>query len=439
MFKGYRKAHPRLTNHLYLGMISLLGCLIMVLLANPDQSILELLSIGTGYLGLGLLVVTLLIGPLNMLKVRRNPVNLMFRRDAGIWAGLNSLAHVAFAFALQLDWGGTLLGFFLFKDGSIKLNLFGISNYMGLLATLVIIFLMVLSNNWFLKALKGKRWKTMQRFNYLLFGVALVHTFTQQVNNARSYWLIVAVIAGTAAVMVGQFTGFVIYRQREQQRKAGQPATSTTSLTVQNGSITNIPGNRGYVSISKTKLASAFGLSAVLGIGVGLVGANFINNQTSALTGRASAIGNPEADAITGAETSANPSALLEVNEAAEPPATTTEAPTAIPTTTAATVPPTTTPAATATKSVPTASNNQASVTATSKPASNTKAATATPAPATKALAATPVPATKAPTATPVPPTKVPVATATPTTSSKSKTTITRPSNNAAPVHSGGS
>src|SRR5690242_14550461 len=115
IYKTYKKEHPRVTNSLILAVVSLLGCLVALLLAPPTQSLLEALTVGTGYVGLGLLALTLLIGPLNMLKVRKNPVNLNFRRDAGIWAGILSLAHVLLAFGLEINWGGTLLGYFLYK------------------------------------------------------------------------------------------------------------------------------------------------------------------------------------------------------------------------------------------------------------------------------------------------------------------------------------
>ncbi|HEX2914352.1 MAG TPA: ferric reductase-like transmembrane domain-containing protein [Chloroflexia bacterium] len=232
MIANYRKEHPRVFNNLVLASASLVGCIIAGIFAAPGQSILETLSVGFGYVGLILIAVSLLIGPINMLKVRKNPVNIMFRRDTGIWAAITSFAHVLFAFALQLSWGGTLLGLFFFANGAPKLNLFGISDYIGLFGTLILIFLLVLSNNHFLKALKGKRWKNMQRFNYLLFVLALGHTFTQQVNNGRGMVMIFGVLAVALAVLVAQSIGFVVYRKREQQRKAPAPAAKASSRAV---------------------------------------------------------------------------------------------------------------------------------------------------------------------------------------------------------------
>lgn len=309
MLASFKKGYPRLTNHLGLGLFTLVGCGVALLLAAPTQSALEALSVGTGYIGLILIGVSLIIGPINMLKARKNPVNLMFRRDTGIWAGITSLIHVGLAFALELNWGGTLLGFFLNKDGSLKLNLFGLSNFVGLIGTLVIIFLLVLSNNYFLKRLKGKRWKALQRFNYLLFGAAFIHTFTQQINNTRGIFLIVVALAGTLLVLAGQGIGFVIYRQRAGLRKAAEPAVRpfSATATVQAYNPTNpylsvspvtsserfrpvrgpVVESRSFSQpaptndLSNRQMAAAFGITAIMGIIVGFLGINVLNNQAT--------------------------------------------------------------------------------------------------------------------------------------------------------------
>ncbi|OJV88165.1 MAG: hypothetical protein BGO39_08190 [Chloroflexi bacterium 54-19] len=283
-----------------MGLVTLAGCIIALMMATPSQSPLEMLSIGTGYVGLVLIAATLLIGPINMLKVRKNPVNMNFRRDVGIWAGITSLAHVLLAFGVEINWGGTLLGFFLNKEGSLKLNLFGISNFIGLAAALVIIFLLVLSNNYFLKKLKGKRWKAMQRFNYLLFGVAFLHTFTQQINNLRGILLVGAVLGGVLLVLAGQLIGFNIYRKREALRK---PATApATARPVAAPAQAVRPANP-YLKVSQApqrpapfvspplaktgdysngQMAAAFGVTAVMGLIVGFLGFNLLNNSANA-------------------------------------------------------------------------------------------------------------------------------------------------------------
>ncbi len=217
-------SNPRLKTHVAMAGVTVVGCIIAAIMAAPGQELLETITIGTGYVGLLLIAATLLIGPINMIRVRKNPVNIMLRRDVGIWAAITAIGHVLFSVILQLSWDSNIWGLFLNTDGSFKFNLFGVSNVFGLIGAMVILFLLVLSNNYFLKMLKGKNWKSMQLLNYLLFGLTLVHTFTQQANNGRGAFLIFAVIGITAAVVIGQTIGALIYQQREQARQATKNA-----------------------------------------------------------------------------------------------------------------------------------------------------------------------------------------------------------------------
>ena len=50
-------------------------------------------SMATAYVGLAPLAVSLVTGPLNVLRRRPNPVSSDLRRDIGIWARLISIAH----------------------------------------------------------------------------------------------------------------------------------------------------------------------------------------------------------------------------------------------------------------------------------------------------------------------------------------------------------
>src|SRR5262245_12872292 len=53
-----------------------------------SQSFMRQVTLGTGYLALGLLGLTLLIGPANLLLRRRNPVSNYLRRDVGMWTAI---------------------------------------------------------------------------------------------------------------------------------------------------------------------------------------------------------------------------------------------------------------------------------------------------------------------------------------------------------------
>lgn len=74
----------------------------------PGRISMSQLTVATGYLALGLLGLTLLIGPANLLLRRRNPVSSYLRRDVGAWTAIFSVVHVILGFQLH---GRGLFGF----------------------------------------------------------------------------------------------------------------------------------------------------------------------------------------------------------------------------------------------------------------------------------------------------------------------------------------
>src|SRR5262249_15259551 len=66
--------------------------------ASPDspqnRRLLERFTSATGYIALGLLGLTLLIGPANLLLHRRTPISSYLARDVGMWAAFFSVMHV---------------------------------------------------------------------------------------------------------------------------------------------------------------------------------------------------------------------------------------------------------------------------------------------------------------------------------------------------------
>ncbi len=205
----------RWLTHFVLALFSVGGYLLAGRYA-PKGSPDYLLTIGMGYVSLALISLSLIIGPLMLLRQRQNPVNLMLRRDVGIWAGITGLIHVFFG--LFLNARGDLLTNFLrwTEDGyRILTSLRGITNDIGLIATLILLALLLTSNNLMLRRLKGKPWKALQRWNYVLFGLVLLHTFTyQRVSIRESYFR-----SGTLLLMLGalivQAVGIQLYRQRK--------------------------------------------------------------------------------------------------------------------------------------------------------------------------------------------------------------------------------
>jgi sulfoxide reductase heme-binding subunit YedZ len=173
------------------------------------------LTVATGYVATGLLALTLLVGPANLLLRRRNPVSSYLRRDAGMWTAGFSIVHVFFG--LQVHSAGqlsALLAYFVGADGSPLLNSFGLGNWTGLLATVIVVVLLTISSDLALRILKAPRWKWLQRLNYATFALVVLHAFFYgallRVTSPFTVLLLLSVIA----VSAGQALGIWLWRRR---------------------------------------------------------------------------------------------------------------------------------------------------------------------------------------------------------------------------------
>lgn len=153
----------------------------------------------------------MILGPLNVLQGRRNALNQYLRRDVGIWAGVLGLSHVAFG--LQVHMSGKMWSYFVFPADQphllpLRYDPFGLANYTGLAATLVLILLLALSNNISLRTLGGVRWKRLQRGTYVAAGLTVVHGAVYQLLETREAIFIVlfALLVALAATL--QVTAF---------------------------------------------------------------------------------------------------------------------------------------------------------------------------------------------------------------------------------------
>lgn len=194
------------------------GVLLVLLIKSiPGDDATYLWSMGTGYVSIILLAITLLIGPLNIYTKRVNPVSTDLRRDVGIWCGLTGLAHIVIG--IQVHMGNIWLYFFkaVKGDDSYKFrdDLFGWSNYAGLLAGLIVLVLLLLSNDLSLKWLRPRRWKNIQRWNYLLFGLVLMHGIMYQIIEKRTMVIIVMFSMIMLMPVIGQSIGFSIARKNK--------------------------------------------------------------------------------------------------------------------------------------------------------------------------------------------------------------------------------
>jgi methionine sulfoxide reductase heme-binding subunit len=178
----------------------------------------------TGYVALVLLVLTLLVGPVNLLLGRRQPVSNYLARDVGTWAAVFSIVHVLYG--VEVHGGLTISGFLnmLFLDGSPMTNSFGLANWTGVAATLIVLGLLAISSDLALRRLKARTWKNLQRLNYALFALVIAHAFFygSLLRLESPYTLLLAI--GVGAVFVGQMVGIWLWRRRHAVRAVSQLA-----------------------------------------------------------------------------------------------------------------------------------------------------------------------------------------------------------------------
>lgn len=207
-------ASPRTQQHLRIASASLLLTIIIFFIAKGENSIFKL-SMGTAYSSLILLSLSLLIGPWNIYCKKKNPLSSYLRRDIGIWAGIMAIFHIIIG--LQVHFNGKFWLYFIFPaDQShlipVRYDPFGITNYAGLVAGLIIIVLLSISNNVALKKLGGVRWKNIQRFNYICAGLVLFHGIIYQLLEKRVIFFVLFFIIISSITVAGQYWGYQIKR-----------------------------------------------------------------------------------------------------------------------------------------------------------------------------------------------------------------------------------
>ena len=185
-----------------------------------DRRFVRRFTVATGYVALALLALTLLIGPANLALRRRNPVSSYLRRDVGAWTAIASIVHVIFL--LKVHGTGRIRDFldFFVADGSPLTNSFGIANWTGLAALVVVAVLLALSSDASLRKLKAKSWKRLQRLNYALFALVIAHAFFYGALLRRNSPYTLLLLLSVAAVVAGQAIGIWLYRRRASRRPA---------------------------------------------------------------------------------------------------------------------------------------------------------------------------------------------------------------------------
>lgn len=185
-------------------------------LLQPEKPFAQATSISTAYVSMLYFAVALSIGPLNLIRSKRNPVSSFLRRDIGICAALLALAHTVAG--LQVHLGGRFVEYFVFPSGQssmipFRYDPFGLTNYVGLICTLIMIALLCLSNNRSLRAMGASTWKKWQRLAYVMIPALPAHGIVYQVLEKRIGPYTILLLAITIALLAVQISGVIRYRR----------------------------------------------------------------------------------------------------------------------------------------------------------------------------------------------------------------------------------
>lgn len=204
-----KRARKRLLHHLWLGLASFVATILLytVLLPfypEPERWTFRW-SLATSYVATVLLAGTLTLGAWNVLRERVNPVSSDLRRDTGIWCGVFSFLHIAFGLNVHLK---SWMLYFVTEAGRPRADLFGFTNYLGVLATLVVVVLLATSNDFSLRRFGRERWKAIQRWSYVFAFLIIAHGIVYQFveNRFMPFLFILGLIVLWMAAT--QFAGF---------------------------------------------------------------------------------------------------------------------------------------------------------------------------------------------------------------------------------------
>jgi methionine sulfoxide reductase heme-binding subunit len=177
-------------------------------LLDPDRP--DRLSKATAYAGLFYLAVTLIIGPLNILRGAPNPLSTYLRRDFGIMAGVLSLVHTFVG--LQVHMRGDFIQYFFYRTpagiDTLRFDVFGIANHLGLIAALIILVLLCISNNLSIRRLGRSGWKRIQKWNYIGAVLVVIHGLLYQLIEQRMFAFVAYVLGVAVIAAILQFLGF---------------------------------------------------------------------------------------------------------------------------------------------------------------------------------------------------------------------------------------
>lgn len=207
-------------HHLPLALITLSGGF-MLYVTRPFQDVITRLSFASAYPALALIAATLLIGPVKLLIGDRLAVSMDLRRDVGIWAGLAGVFHTVIGQCVHLR--GRPWLYYIYEKWQQKHvqpfrhDMFGLANYTGMIAALLLLALLATSNDASLRKFGTPGWKQLQRWNYAIFGLTAVHTLDYQVGiESQKHEFVILAIVAIFVTLGMQWVGYRHRRLRFQ-------------------------------------------------------------------------------------------------------------------------------------------------------------------------------------------------------------------------------
>ena len=169
--------------------------------ATPPPDFRHRLSMAAAYSSMAFLAGCLWLGPWNILRRRPNPVSFDLRRDVGIWAGILSLIHTAVGLTVHLRGRMWMYFFKRLHPLALQNTKFGFANFVGLGSALVFVILLAISNDYSLRRLGTRRWKSLQRWTYAAFVLTVAHGIAYQLVEKRHLpWVLVFALITLIAV-----------------------------------------------------------------------------------------------------------------------------------------------------------------------------------------------------------------------------------------------
>jgi sulfoxide reductase heme-binding subunit YedZ len=188
--------------------LSSIFCLIFYIFWKPTLPLIPFITYTSGYLSIVLFAVSLLLGPINLILRRKNPISTYIRRDIGIFGGILGIIHSVVG--LFMHFIGKPWLYFVKEVGDnliIRFDLFGLANYTGLFGALILILLLIISNDYFLGKLKVVKWKNLQRFTYLMFLLVIAHSIFYRLNANKEDLIIFLYLPMFLIVLAFQLNG----------------------------------------------------------------------------------------------------------------------------------------------------------------------------------------------------------------------------------------